>query len=273
MKTQVELKSAKRGTTGAKIRVPDVAGGLLLAAVALCAGLLLEGGHLRQILQPTAALIVFGGTAGALLVHFPFALVRAAITQLEPVFGGPRPNSGKRTAEILRLSSLARRGGMAAMDREVEAIDDPFFRKALMLAVDGFRAEEVREIMDLEQLRLSEEGENPARVWEAAGGFAPTLGILGAVMGLIQVMERLDDLSSVGHGIAVAFVATVYGVGSANLLFLPVAGRMRVWAREAQMLREVTVEGVMAMVQGANARTVRERMGVANEKQAQLVAR
>jgi chemotaxis protein MotA len=257
----------------ARPRALDLAGGWLLALLALVLGLLLEGGHLRQILEPTAALIVMGGTAGAVLVHFPLGQVRAALGALKAAFQSARPDAAKRSAEILRLAGAARRGGTMALDPELQGITDPFFRKAMMLAVDGFRADELREIMEFEQLRLCEDAEIPARVWEAAGGFAPTLGILGAVLGLIQVMERLSDLASVGHGIAVAFVATVYGVGSANLLFLPVAGRLRVSAREAQLVREVTVEGVLAIVEGANTRTVRERIGVVGEKQAQLVVK
>ena len=256
-------------------------GGLLVAGGAIALGLFLEGGNLKQVLQPTAAVIVLGGTLGAVLVQFPLPVVRLALRGMRDAFAGGQLGARGRTAQmdsIVRLAMQARKHGLVSLDPELKKIEDPFFRKTLMLAIDGMQAREVREIMELELLRLEEEEERPARVWEAAGGFAPTVGILGAVLGLIQVMQRLDNIGDVGRGIAVAFVATLYGVGLANLLFLPLAGKLRLRAREAQLLRETTLEGVIAMVEGASPRALREKLGAqagerAPAQVAQMVAR
>ena len=150
---------------------------------------------------------------------------------------------------------------MVSLDGELKQIADPFFRRALMLAIDGIPPRDLRDIMELELARLEEQEEQSAKVLEAAGGYAPTVGILGAVLGLIQVMQRLDNINEVGRGIAVAFVATLYGVGLANLLFLPLAGKLRLRARDVQALREATLEGVLAMAEGASPRAMREKLG------------
>ncbi len=254
------------------------AGGLLVAGGAITLGLFLEGGRLAQVLQPTAAVIVLGGTLGAVLVQFPLSAVRLALAALRDAFRASQINARGRMEQIVRLAMQARRQGLVSLDPELKKIEDPFFRKALMLAIDGIHVRELREIMELEMIRLEEEEERPARVWEAAGGFAPTVGILGAVLGLIQVMERLDNIGEVGRGIAVAFVATLYGVGMANLLFLPLAGKLRLRAREAQLLRETTLEGVISMVEGTSPRALREKLGAqagerAPARVAQMAAR
>ncbi len=253
-------------------------GGLLVAATAIALGFTLEGGRIEQVLQPTAAVIVLGGTLGAVLVQFPLSSVRQALVRLRDAFQPSNLDGRSRMEQIMRLSMQARRSGIVSLDPELKKIDDPFFKKALMLAIDGTHARELREIMELELMRLEEEEESPARVWEAAGGFAPTIGILGAVLGLIQVMQKLDSIGDVGQGIALAFVATLYGVGLANLLFLPLAGKLRLRAREAQLLREATLEGVLAMAEGVSPRALREKLGAqaggrALAPVAQMVAR
>lgn len=236
-------------------------GGLLVAGMAIALGYSLEGGHIAQVLQPTAAVIVLGGTLGAVLVQFPLSAVRAALLRASHAFGAGRIDPEGRVDQLLRYALQARKAGLLSLDPELKKVDDPFLKKALMLAVDGIPAREVREIMDIELMRLEEVDEQPARVWEAAGGFSPTVGILGAVLGLIQVMQKLDNIGEVGQGIAVAFVATLYGVGLANLLFLPLAGKLRVRAGEARMLRELTLEGVVAIAEGASTRVLREKLG------------
>lgn len=247
----------------AKIRKAELstAGGLMVACLAILLGLLLEGGRLTQVLQPTAAIIVFGGTLGAVLVQFPLPAIRRALRETRYAFRAENGISARRD-QILKLALDARRAGIVSLDAQLKTIEDPFFRRGLMLAVDGIAVRELREIMEIEMDRLEEEDHRSARVWEAAGGFAPTIGILGAVLGLIQVMQRLDDIGAVGRGIAVAFVATLYGVGSANLVFLPLSGKLRLRAREAQALREMTLEGVLAIAEGATPRSLRERLGL-----------
>ncbi len=237
------------------------AGGLAIAAAAIALGFALEGGRLGQVLQPTAAVIVLGGTLGAVLVQFPLAVVRRAFAGLREAFLASGLDARARMEQILRYAAQARRQGIVSLDAELKKIEDPYFRKTLMLAVDGIHAREMREILGLESQRLEEEEELAARVWESAGGFAPTIGILGAVLGLIQVMQHLDDVSEIGRGIAVAFVATLYGVGLANLFLLPMAGKLRGRALDAQRLREATLEGVLGIAEGTSTRMLRERMG------------
>lgn len=239
-------------------------GGLLVAATAIALGYSLEGGHITQVLQPTAAIIVLGGTLGAVLVQFPLSAVRQAFLRASHAFGAGRVDHAGRMEQLLRFALQARKGGILSLDPELKKMSDPLFRKALMLAIDGIHPREIREIMEIELMRLEEWDEQPARVWEAAGGFAPTVGILGAVLGLIQVMQKLDNIGEVGQGIAVAFVATLYGVGLANLLFLPLAGKLRLRAQETRMLREATLEGVLAIAEGASPRIMREKLGVPN---------
>ena len=234
--------------------------GPLVAVAAVLLGLFLEGGHITQVLQPTAAVIVLGGTLGALLIQFPFGMVRSAFLQAAGS-GSEQPLLWERTEQLMKYALQARRAGMVSLDPELKQIGDLFFRRALMLAIDGIAVRELRDIMELEMGRREEEEERAAKVLEAGGGYAPTIGILGAVLGLIQVMQRLDDIGEVGRGIAVAFVETLYGVGLANLLLLPLAGKLRLRAREAQMLRETTLEGVIAMAEGAGPRAMREKLG------------
>ncbi len=253
-------------------------GGLMVATTAVALGLALEGGRIGQVLQPTAAVIVLGGTLGAVLLQFPLSVVKRAFAGLLEAFTSGEAITKPRMDQILRYAMQARKQGVVSLDPELKKIEDPFFRKVLMLVIDGIHAREVRDIMDLELARLEEEEERTARVWEAAGGFAPTVGILGAVLGLIQVMQRLDDVGEIGRGIAVAFVATLYGVGLANLFLLPVAGKLRGRARDAHRLRETTLEGVLAIAEGASPRALRERLGAqagerASAPVAQLVAR
>jgi len=147
-----------------------------------------------------------------------------------------------------------------SLDSDLQEITDPFLKKSLMLAVDGTEPDELRKIMEFELNNQAEFEERAPQVFEAAGGFAPTIGIIGAVLGLIQVMQHLDKIDEVGRGIAVAFVATIYGVGSANLLYLPIAGKMKLRIREAQIVREMTLEGVASILEGMNPRMLETKL-------------
>jgi chemotaxis protein MotA len=231
-----------------------------VAAFAIAAGMLLGGGNLAQILQPTAALIVLGGTLGAVLIQFPWPVVREAFQGFKETLSEQESRTSEMARQLLHYGAKARRGGLLSLEAELEQIEDPFRRRCLMLAIDSTPADLLRGMMEIELDRLEERGEQVAKVWEAAAGFSPTMGILGAVLGLIQVMQRLDDISSVGKGIAVAFVATLYGVGAANLLFLPVAGKLRFRARARAQEREMTVDAACLIAEGANPRTLRERL-------------
>ena len=229
-------------------------GGVLLAATGIVAGLLIEGGNLGQIVQPTAALIVFGSTMGAVLLQFPLTTVAAAFGNLLHLFAAPLRHDTQLINQLVAFANKARRHGMVSLDGDLDAIQDPFLKQTLMLAIDGTEPTELRKIMRVSLDSITEDEERLPAVFESAGGFSPTIGILGAVLGLIQVMQHLDDIHQVGRGIAVAFVATIYGVGIANLFFLPFAGKMRIRIREGHRRREMLLEGVISILEGINPR-------------------
>ncbi|HXZ40042.1 MAG TPA: flagellar motor protein [Terriglobales bacterium] len=235
-------------------------GGVALGLGGIVGGLLLEGGNLSQVLQPTAAMIVFGGTTGAVLLQFPLPVVTKAARSLAHVFLQPNRNPDKTVQELVKYANRARREGIVSLDAELESINEPFLKKSLMLAVDGTEPQELRSIMELELQNQADQEDKIPQVFESAGGFSPTIGIIGAVLGLIQVMQHLDKIDEVGRGIAVAFVATIYGVGAANLFLLPAAGKLRIRIREEQLLREMTLEGVVSILEGMNPRTLESRL-------------
>lgn len=235
-------------------------GGVLLAIGGIVTGLILEGGNVGQVIQPTAALIVFGGTIGAVMVQFPLAVVLVAFARLAHVFFEPKKSTRDMIQEILGYAQRARREGIVSLDSEVEKIQEPFLKKALMLAVDGTEPEELRKMMELELDNYEEREEKIPQVFESAGGFCPTIGIIGAVLGLIQVMQHLDNIEEVGHGIAVAFVATIYGVAASNLFFLPAAGKLKIRIREDLVIREVMLEGVVSILEGMNPRMLETKL-------------
>src|ERR1700680_2055451 len=234
--------------------------GLLVAAGAILLGLILEGGKIGQILQPTAALIVFGGTFGAIMIQFPFGGVLAAPRSLATIFFVPKSDPLGIIQEIVAIAHKARREGIVSLDRDLDKIQNPFMRKSLMLAVDGTEPGELRSMMEMELEKQGEHEDNIPRVFESAGGFSPTIGIIGAILGLIQVMQHLDNIDEVGRGIAVAFVATVYGVGAANLLLLPAAGKLKIRIREEQIIREMMLEGVISILEGMNPRMIETKL-------------
>jgi len=231
-------------------------GGVLLALAGILTGLLLEGGHVRQIVQPTAAMIVFGGTLGAVMLQFPLRTVLKAGGHLLRIFFHHDEGGQKLLQQIVGFAHQARRHGIVSLDRELGQVSDPFLRQALMLAVDGTEPTELRRIMEVQMDTMGEMEARIPGVFESAGGFSPTIGIIGAVIGLIQVMQHLDHMDQVGRGIAVAFVATIYGVGSANLFFLPAAGKLRQRSRDEQRRKEMALEGVISIVEGLNPRMI-----------------
>lgn len=234
--------------------------GIVLALGGILAGLLLEGGSMSQVLQPTAAMIVFGGTLGAVMLQFPLDIILLAFRQLGSVFVNAQRNPQATIAQLVQYAKMARREGIVSLDAELPKIEDSFLKRSLMLAVDGTEPQELRTMMELELDNQAEYEEQVPQVFESAGGFSPTIGILGAVLGLIQVMQHLDKINEVGRGIAVAFVATIYGVGSANLLYLPIAGKMKLRIREEQIMREMQLEGVASILEGMNPRMLETKL-------------
>lgn len=241
---------------------PDLASwiGLLLAIGAILGGLILEGGKLSDIAQYTAAIIVVGGTVGATMLNSPLGTFLSAIKRCVHVFL-ERVESPETVIEaIIEYATKARKQGIVSLEQEAAQIEDPFLRKALTLAVDGTDLQELRKMMELEIEMIEHRATAESKVFEQAGGYAPTVGIIGAVMGLIQVMKNLANIDEVGHGIAVAFVATVYGVGLANLFFLPIAGKIKARVHEEIRLKELIVEGVSGIVEGLNPKLIRMKL-------------
>ncbi len=241
---------------------PDVTtiAGLVIGLGGILAGLLLEGGTLQEITRPTAALIVFGGTLGALLLTTPFRVLKIAAARLSTVFFEHRQSPEELIESLIVLATKARKEGIVSLESELGKTQDPFLAKALEFAVDGVDGKELRSMMELEIQLEQAQSEEAARVFTAAGGYAPTIGIIGAVLGLMQVMKNLSNIEDVGRGIATAFVATIYGVGSANLIFLPIGNRIRSQIHARRQLRELTLKGAISIVEGMNPRLTRSML-------------
>jgi chemotaxis protein MotA len=197
---------------------------------------------------------------GAVLLQFPIGTVMAAFRSLAHVFSAPKKQNDELINLLLSFANKARRNGVVSLDADLKTLHDPFLKRALMLAVDGTDPSELRKIMRVSLDSTMEREEQLPMVFESAGGFSPTIGILGAVLGLIQVMGHLDNMAEVGRGIAVAFVATIYGVGLANLFFLPFAGKMRIRIRDGQRHREMMLEGVISIIEGMNPRMLEVKL-------------
>jgi chemotaxis protein MotA len=210
-------------------------------------------------------MIVLGGTFGAVLVTNPLSIVLRAVAGAKNILIEPVANAEGTIDMLIRYATQARKNGIVSLESEVATNADPFLRKALGMAVDGTDLQEIKKMMEVDINLREQSSEAEAKVWEAAGGYAPTVGIIGAVMGLIQVMKHLEDIKEVGHGIAVAFVATVYGVGSANILFLPAANKLRARMQQVTLLRDMTMEGVIGIVEGLNPTLIRMKLQAFNQ--------
>jgi len=234
--------------------------GVPLTIAVVLGAQLLEGGALRTLLQPTAALVVFGGTLAALLVSYPAGVVRGTLRAALRTFEAPAEPDAQLVRRLTEYASRARRKGIGSLESEIDDVKDPFLSRAIELVTDGFRGPEVRRLLETDSRTREMLDEEPADVLEAAAGYAPTLGILGAVLGLIHVMENLAAPGKLGAGIAVAFVATVYGVGSANLLLLPMATKVRSRARAEALTREVIIEAISAIQLNTHPRLVEQHL-------------
>lgn len=234
--------------------------GLLLGLAAIVGGLMLEGGHPSSLLQVTAFLVVVGGTTGAVMLQSSAEQFSDALRMARWVFKPPVHEPKKVIGRVSGWSQIARRSGLLALETAIDASREPFERKGLQLLVDGAEPNVLREALELEINAFEARHRAAARVWEAAGGYAPTVGILGAVMGLIQVMENLTDPSKLGAGIAVAFVATIYGVGLANLVFLPIANKIKALIARDVSMREMLIEGLVGIANGENPRSIEIRL-------------
>ena len=234
--------------------------GLLLGIVAIIGGQLLEGGHVASLSQPTALLIVLGGTVGAVMLQSPYATFVRGVRMVRWVWYPPVVDYLQLIKQVSSWSQVSRREGLLALESVINQLKDDFARKGLQLLIDGAEPERLREVLEVEISTYEEEMKLSARIWEAAGGYSPTIGILGAVMGLIHVMENLSDPSKLGAGIAVAFVATIYGVGLANLVFLPMANKLKAHINRLIVQREMIVDGLVGIANGDNPRIIESRL-------------
>lgn len=235
--------------------------GLLLGMAAIVVGQLLEGGHLDSLVQPTAFLIVIGGTLGAVMLQSPLPVFLDGMRMTRWILLPPVTEPMQLITQISQWSQIARKEGLLALEAQIVSLKgDPFARKGLQLLVDGAEPERLREVMDVEIGSFEGRMKLAAKVWESAGGYAPTIGILGAVMGLIHVMENLSDPAKLGSGIAVAFVATIYGVGAANLIFLPIAKKLLANIAHLVAEREMLVDGLVGIANGDNPRIIESRL-------------
>lgn len=234
--------------------------GLLLAVGGIAAGQMLDGGHASSLVQPAAFLIVVVGTLGAVLLQSGLRNFIQAIKMARLAFIAPVDDHARLLRAFVFWSNSVRREGLLSLERHYERESDPFIRKGLRMIVDGADAARLRLVLE-QDISIYERRERAVvRVWECAGGYAPTVGILGAVLGLIQVMENLGDPSRLGAGIAVAFVATVYGVGLANLVFLPMGGKLKALVQDEVGRRDMLVEVMAGLAAGENPRLIEDRM-------------
>jgi chemotaxis protein MotA len=234
--------------------------GLLFGILAIVLGQVLEGGHISSLVQPTAFLIVIGGTLGAVMLQSSSKSFFLGVRMVRWVFSPPRIMPADLIRQVIQWSHVARKEGLLALEAQIPSVPDPFVRRGLQLLVDGAEPDGLRDVLEVEIGAYEAQMKLAARIWEAAGGYAPTVGILGAVMGLIHVMENLSDPARLGSGIAVAFVATIYGVGSANLIFLPIAKKLLAVIQQLAIVREMYVDGLVGIANGDNPRMIESRL-------------
>lgn len=234
--------------------------GLILAFVAIIGGNALEGGHISALLNGPAALIVLGGTLGAVLLQTPMAVFMRAMSVMSWIFVPPRNDLALGITKVTGWSSIARKEGLLGLEAVAETEADPYARKGLQLLVDGAEPEVIRSILEVDLYTQETRDLRAAKVFESMGGYSPTVGIIGAVMGLIHVMGNLADPSQLGNGIAVAFVATIYGVAFANLLVLPIGNKLKSVAQQQTTYREMLLEGVLSIAEGENPRSIEMKL-------------
>ena len=234
--------------------------GILLALLAILGGNVLEGGHMSSLIQLTAFVIVAGGTLGAIMVQTPIGTFVRAIKISVWVFFPVKLRPEEAAEKIVNWSNIARREGLLGLEAIAEEEPDAFARKGLQLLVDGSEPEIIRSILEVEIDSKEHQDTQAAKVFEGMGGYSPTIGIIGAVMGLIHVMNNLADPSKLGSGIATAFVATIYGIGFANLFFLPTANKLKSQVYAQSQFREMIVEGVISIAEGENPRNIETKL-------------
>ncbi|WP_339513022.1 flagellar motor protein [Pseudomonas sp. RL_15y_Pfl2_60] len=230
--------------------------GIILAFVAILGGNYLEGGHAAALLNGPAALIVIGGTLGAAFLQAPMSVFKRSLVIVRWIIFPPRIDLAGGIDRIVNWSLVARKEGLLGLESVADLESDPYARKGLQLLVDGAEPESIRSVLEVDLYTKESHDIQAAKVFESMGGYAPTIGIIGAVMGLIHVMGNLADPSMLGSGIAVAFVATIYGVSFANLLLLPIGNKLKAIAQRQTRYREMILEGILSIAEGENPRSI-----------------
>lgn len=234
--------------------------GLVLGLVSLVLAFTMEGGSIGALIGISAMVVVFGGTVGAVMLSFPGAQLRAMVPMLRITFLGKAQDPLVVVDELVGLATMARREGILSLEDRVDTFPDKFLQSGVRLIVDGVDPELVRSILETELSFVESRHEAGAAVFEAAGGFAPTMGIIGTVMGLIHVLGNLSDVAKLGPLIATAFIATLYGVGSANLFWLPVASKLKQRSKQEMLVKEMALEGILAVQAGENPSILRQKL-------------
>jgi chemotaxis protein MotA len=234
--------------------------GIALALIGILFGQALEGGKLDSLVQPAAFFIVFFGTIGAVLLQTKPKAFILGVGMAKRILKPPHDDRRALARRANAWSVTVRKYGVVGLDRFMKQETEPFISKGLQLIIDGTDPEKIREVCAIDMHFYEQQQRSAVKIWEAAGGYAPTIGILGAVIGLIHVMENLSDPNLLGSGIAVAFVATIYGVGLANIVFLPIAGKLKAHLQHEMMRREMLLNAWVSIVKGDNPKIVEERL-------------
>jgi len=234
--------------------------GIVLAIAAITGGSVLKGAGLSGLWSPAAFVIVILGTVASILVQTPIHTFKRALAIFRWVFRPPPSDRRATIAQLVEWSTTARKQGLLGLEQQVQNLQDPFLRKGLQMVVDGVEPESIRQMLEIEMHGQSSRDLAAAKVYEGMGIYAPTLGIIGAVLGLMAVMKNLADPSKLGHGIAAAFTATIYGIGTANLALLPIASKLKGLVNSQTEEREMIVEGLIAIAQGENPRNIEARL-------------
>jgi len=234
--------------------------GIIVGVGAILLGQAMEGGSVMSLIQVTAAIIVYGGTLGAVIVSFPVPELMNALSGLKIAFGSEKVDYNAVIAEIIKYATKARKEGVIVLEKEAKTATDPIMKIGLEAVSDGADPVLVRDLMETQLSQMEDKVGRAAKVWESAGGYAPTLGIIGAVMGLIQVMRSLSDPSKLGEGIAVAFVATVYGLVGANIVMIPIGNRIKVKSRKSFLSKEIIIEGILSIQSGESPTLIERKL-------------
>lgn len=234
--------------------------GIIIAFLAILGGNWLEGGHIDSLVNGPAMVIVTGGTIGAILLQTPVPVFLHALRLSGRVFLPARLDMRTTIDKLVEWSNIARKEGLLGLETIADEEPDPFIRKGMQLLVDGSEPETLRDILEMEVDASEQHDIQASKVYEGMGGYSPTIGIIGAVMGLIHVMQNLADPSKLGSGIATAFVATIYGVGLANLFLLPIAAKLKTQSENIAKFREMVIEGVIGIAEGDNPRSIETKL-------------